>query len=223
MADRKYYCFCEDNCKFETLTKEQILAAITQAIETHEITNVDTGFVTKIKELNSGEPIQFWLGTYSQYHAIAEPEENVFYIITNDNRIDVMEETVSEMKEQVDNLSDYVTDKMMDISGNITTSVQWGLNHAKNNMWMNGQTIHLCADIVANGDATLSQGTHIGQITDHRPRVDCPVTCQISNSNGILSVPATVTKDGLIRIYPTGGVVKQGDLIRLSGCWLSGE
>lgn len=32
MSDgRKYYCYCDSNCKFETMTKEQILAAIEQA------------------------------------------------------------------------------------------------------------------------------------------------------------------------------------------------
>lgn len=31
MSGRKYYCYCDSNCKFETMTKEQILAAIAQA------------------------------------------------------------------------------------------------------------------------------------------------------------------------------------------------
>ena len=31
MSGRKYYCYCDSNCKFETMTKEQILAAIEQA------------------------------------------------------------------------------------------------------------------------------------------------------------------------------------------------
>ena len=31
MSERKYYCYCDSNCKFETMTKEQILAAIEQA------------------------------------------------------------------------------------------------------------------------------------------------------------------------------------------------
>lgn len=31
MSGRKYYCYCDSNCKFETMTKEQILSAIAQA------------------------------------------------------------------------------------------------------------------------------------------------------------------------------------------------
>ena len=54
MSDgKKYYCFCGSNCKYETMTKEQILAAIEQAVEDGEIRDVDTGFVTKVKELKT--------------------------------------------------------------------------------------------------------------------------------------------------------------------------
>ena len=50
MADneRNYYVLSENNCKFESFTKEQILSAIQQAVNSGEIKNVDTGFVTKI-------------------------------------------------------------------------------------------------------------------------------------------------------------------------------
>ncbi|MGN0180408.1 MAG: hypothetical protein ACI4DY_13375 [Monoglobaceae bacterium] len=48
MATKKYYAFCEDDCKYETLTKEQTLAAIMQAVSTGEIQDIDTGFVTNV-------------------------------------------------------------------------------------------------------------------------------------------------------------------------------
>lgn len=85
MSDgRKYYCLCESNCKFETMTKEQILAAIAQAIETGSVGDVDTGFVTKLKDMNSGSALTVWIGTRAQYNAIAEKVNNCLYIITDD-------------------------------------------------------------------------------------------------------------------------------------------
>lgn len=82
--ERKYYVFCEDGCKFESMTKEQILAAITQAVEGGTIQDVDTGFVTKIKELNKNRELKTWVGTRAQYNAISVPDVNTVYIITDE-------------------------------------------------------------------------------------------------------------------------------------------
>lgn len=84
MAERTYYVIAGDNCKFESMTKEQILAAITQAVSTGEIKDVDTGFVTKLKEKNKGEQLSFWVGTTSEYNSIQTKELNCFYILTDD-------------------------------------------------------------------------------------------------------------------------------------------
>ena len=84
MSERKYFCICEANCKFETMTKEQILAAITQAVESGTVSDVDTGFVTKIKELNSGKAVTMWVGTTAQYNALTEHVENCIYIKVDD-------------------------------------------------------------------------------------------------------------------------------------------
>lgn len=79
-----FYVVCDDDSRHESMTKEQILAAITQAIETGSIGNCDTGFITKIKEQNCGGCITFWVGTQAQYNAIAEKANNCIYIITDD-------------------------------------------------------------------------------------------------------------------------------------------
>lgn len=90
MSDgKKYYCFCGSNCKYETMTKEQILAAITQAVSTGSVGDVDTGFVTTVKEKNGGRAVTFWVGTQAQYNALAEKEENCMYIIT-DSKLDIV-------------------------------------------------------------------------------------------------------------------------------------
>lgn len=84
MSDgRKYYCFCDANCKFETMTKEQILAAIAQAAETGLVFDADAAFITKVKEGNAGGFVSFWLGTQAQYNAIAKKDPSCFYILTD--------------------------------------------------------------------------------------------------------------------------------------------
>ena len=82
--DRKYYVLCGSNCKFESMTKEQILTAIEQAISTGAIQNVDTGFVTTLKEQNAQAGVKFWIGTSAEYNALATKLENCFYILTDD-------------------------------------------------------------------------------------------------------------------------------------------
>ena len=93
MADA-YYVFRADNCLFEGMTKEQILAAITQAVETGTIQNVDTGFVTKIKEQNSGSAVTLWVGTQAQYNALGTKEPNCLYIVTDDDTIATMQNAI---------------------------------------------------------------------------------------------------------------------------------
>lgn len=80
----KKYCYCENNCKYETLDKEEILAAIAQAIETGKVGECDTGFITTLKTIN-GTPLKFFVGEQSEYEALAaEQKINLFAIITND-------------------------------------------------------------------------------------------------------------------------------------------
>lgn len=88
MADneRNYYVLSENNCKFESFTKEQILSAIQQAVNSGEIKNVDTGFVTKIKEQNKNAGLMFWVGTQAEYNALENKKNNCLYIITDDRR-----------------------------------------------------------------------------------------------------------------------------------------
>lgn len=101
MSERNYYVICDDNCRFEGMTKEQILTAITQAVEQGEIHDVDTGFVTTIKEQNAQKPLKFWVGTQAQYNAISAPEENTLYLITDPQIDDELQEQIDELREDV--------------------------------------------------------------------------------------------------------------------------
>lgn len=79
----KYFCFDEGNCKFETMTKEEILAAIAQAAENGLVFDSEAAFITKVKEGNAGGFVTFWVGTQAQYNALASIDKNCQYIITD--------------------------------------------------------------------------------------------------------------------------------------------
>jgi hypothetical protein len=113
MSDaKKYYCFCSSNCKYETMTKEQILAAIAQAVETGTIQDVDAGFITKVKEGNAGEQVKFWVGTKAQHNALESIDEDCVYIITDGSDFDDLLALASKMAEDMDNKVDKRGDSM---------------------------------------------------------------------------------------------------------------
>lgn len=104
MADgRKYFVLCADNCKFEGMTKEQILTAITQAIQNGEINDVDTGFVTTLKEQNKGAGLSVWIGKQAEYNELSAKMENCLYIITDETTSEDLLAYIHEVGEKADN------------------------------------------------------------------------------------------------------------------------
>lgn len=104
MDSGKYYVLSAGNNLYESMTKEQILSAIAQAVEGHTISDVDTGFVEKIKEQNAKSNLKFWVGTTAQYNALPEKESGCYYILTDDTTFDDMESAVNEMQASVNEM-----------------------------------------------------------------------------------------------------------------------
>ena len=102
MADRNYYVICDDNCKFEGMTKEQILAAIAEVTGATP-TQIDDAFITKIKEQNRNSPLKFWVGTNAQYNELT-PVGGVFYIITDADPLTDIQTQINELDAQADDL-----------------------------------------------------------------------------------------------------------------------
>lgn len=119
MADRIYYCVCDLGCKFETMTKEQILTAIVQAVNEGKITNIDTGFVTKLKEQNKGGYVTVWRGTTAEYNALTEKEENCIYIKIDDTRLTDIEKAIDDYIKKIKNIEN----KMLPVAAVLTQSV----------------------------------------------------------------------------------------------------
>ena len=100
----KKYCYCENNCKFETMDKEEILAAIAQAVETGEVGECDTGFITTVKTIN-GTPLKFFVGAQSEYEALSETQkQNLFAIISNDTTKEGLEATLNTLIADLDSI-----------------------------------------------------------------------------------------------------------------------
>lgn len=128
MSERKYYCFCGSNCKYETMTKEQILAAITQAVESGEVRDVDTGFVTKIKEQNAGGYVSFWVGTTAQYNALQTKETNCIYILTDDTSGDDLKNWIVDTFATQENVATLATD-LEELSDDVAGKASKSHNH----------------------------------------------------------------------------------------------
>lgn len=112
MSDKKYYVMCGSNCRYESMTKEQIMTAIEQAISTGEIGDVDTGFVTKIKEQNNGAGLSFWVGTQAEYNALDPKLNNCFYIITDDTTADDINAAIEALQARLATIENKVNNKM---------------------------------------------------------------------------------------------------------------
>ncbi len=99
MPTPKVYVYCDQNCKYEGMTKEQILTAIVQAIEEGTVGDIDTGFVKTVKTINNVS-IKFFYGTQAAYDALTEEEKNhLFPIITNDASENWKEEAAAAIEE----------------------------------------------------------------------------------------------------------------------------
>lgn len=106
MESGKYYVLGFGNNLIEGMTKEQILAAITQAVESHTIFDVDTGFVTTLKEQNANTGLKFWIGTTAQYNAIQEKDNDCFYILTDDTELEDIQDAIETLTGKVNAISE---------------------------------------------------------------------------------------------------------------------
>lgn len=106
-AERNYYVICDDNCRFPSMTKEQILAAIEEATG-YIPSDVDDGFITTIKEQNRNKGLKFWVGTLAEYNALQTKPADCFCIITDDTTVDDLTRAVEQMQTTVEQFTDKI-------------------------------------------------------------------------------------------------------------------
>lgn len=98
----KFYVVCDDDCRYEGMTREQILTAIQQAAEQGFVSDPDSAVFSKIKELRTGTSTRLWIGTEAQFNGLGLAPtiaktvvrvgtDGVLYLCTDDTTIpDVM-------------------------------------------------------------------------------------------------------------------------------------
>lgn len=103
MLDEKNV-YAQDSGKnnFLTMTKEQILTAIMQAVSTGEIKDIDAGFITKIQEMNDQNVLKIWVGTMAEFEELQEKHENMLYLFTDDPTVNDIEAALNDLDEKID-------------------------------------------------------------------------------------------------------------------------
>ena len=98
MSDKTYYVICADDCKYESMTKEQILTAIEQSLEQGYVSDPDSAVFSKFKEINANVTSQLWIGTEAEFNAISPAptintsvvrigSDGILYLCTDDSSI----------------------------------------------------------------------------------------------------------------------------------------
>lgn len=110
MATPTVYVICDQNCKYEGMTKEQILSAIMQAVNEGTISDIDAGFITSVKTIN-GQTLRFFMGEKSAYDALSEEQKvGLFAVITNDTTMMHTMQAIEELEANYSALANAIED-----------------------------------------------------------------------------------------------------------------
>ena len=101
-----YYVICDDDCKYEGMTKEQILSAIEQGLAQGYVSDPDSAVFSKIKEIRANAATQIWVGTETQFNAISPApaigksvvrvgSDGVLYLCSDDSTLDDLSKHLS--------------------------------------------------------------------------------------------------------------------------------
>lgn len=84
----KYYVLCDDDCRHEGMNREQIIAAIEQALEQGFVSDPDGAVISKLREIRSNGAVQLWVGSQEEFNALSPaPDINRAFVRIGDNGI----------------------------------------------------------------------------------------------------------------------------------------
>lgn len=112
-----YYVVNDDDCREESLSKEQILEAIQAAMENGYVSDPEGAVFSKIKEINEGDAVRIWVGTEAEYNALTPApyvvnismrlaSDGTIYLCEDDKTISGIEEKMTAIEESFDSLGD---------------------------------------------------------------------------------------------------------------------
>lgn len=108
MAD-VYNVIRGDGVFFEGMTKEQIISAIAEATG-KTVEDIDSAFITKLKEINKGNALRLWMGTNAEYNKIEPKEDDVLYYVTDDTFVEDISSAIVDMQNKIDANYDSLTE-----------------------------------------------------------------------------------------------------------------
>ena len=193
MESGKYYVIAQGNNLYESMTKEEILAAITQAVESHTIGNVDTGFVTTLKEMNNNNGLKVWIGLTAEYNAIATKETNCLYILTDDTELEDIQTLVNSLNGKVNELAE----KSISTINDYTATGGWSW-HVR--IYSNGFVEAWGTKAISNADVSTAEGSMY--VVDGGFSVAYPPV--LTESNGFTRKTASFGWDSAYYALPFG-------------------
>jgi len=99
-----FYVFDDAKNLFEGMTKEEIVNAIASATGV-DPSEIDGDVITSaIKEKNVQRSVSLWVGTQNEYNAIATPDENTLYCVTDPHETNEMQAEIDQLQSRVDSL-----------------------------------------------------------------------------------------------------------------------
>lgn len=148
MADNKVYVLDDGANKYEAMTREQITAAILQAVNEGTISDIDAGFITKILEKNKQKVMSFWVGTQAEFHALESKDPDTLYLFSDDplisdinNAINNEEKSRIQADEDLEGLIDNLDadiDKIVDGTTEVKKSTETKIVDILNNNSLEG-------------------------------------------------------------------------------------
>lgn len=174
--ERTYYVICEDNCKFESMTKEQILAAIAQATgETEGSIDVDEAFITKVKEMNANAELKFWVGTEAQYNALTTVSDSTLYLITDQTQED-LEALLTDLSNRIDECNSSVNafNTKVNIFENHLDEIEERTEKLESNKYSKLKS--LIPNVTGDGDTYC---VYFAEIQITKPYADSPIVIEV--------------------------------------------
>lgn len=165
-----YYVIDDDDCKYEGMTKEQILSAIEQGLAQGYVSDPDSAVFSKIKEMRANAATQIWVGTEAQFNAISPAPavgksvvrvgaDGVLYLCSDDSTLNDLSEHLND----TNNPHDVTLDQV--IGGNTLPVKNGGTGAsdaatARNNLGVTPTNI---------GAATASHGHNLQDLSGTAP------------------------------------------------------
>ena len=127
MSDRIVAGFCDDNCKFEVYTREEIIGLLEYVIANNALPsdlivdgNIDSSTnlaaVNAIVEQNKGTALKIWVGTQAEFDAYTGDKTNLYAIISDDqtlqnllNKLVTVENNIASFEKTINSICDGIT------------------------------------------------------------------------------------------------------------------